>query len=316
MAAQLGSLCLLALLVLASAPARAQPILHSRAARTDAVSAEPKPDDEELTANVVRRNFEASYIAHPIGLSGLPPLFLEADIAPHFVVTQRGWPLAFVLTPKILVRMFRERSTPVLTPSYMPRISIYAWLTQRLRRDETSVYASLTLSHHSNGQKGATRLDDGTNDHERGDFSTNYLELAVYETRLSRALFAWNTLAFEWHLDFNRSAGLEGRYGLLRLKLATTVLKTYAPLDGALTAQLGVILDELQEASGSALPRGLERFPLAVQYTVKVPGIDLGVYLGYYLGHDYYNIWFDRVIHTLQVGIAGSVGPVLFGPQP
>jgi hypothetical protein len=35
------------------------------------------------------------------------------------------------------------------------------------------------------------------------------------------------------------------------------------------------------------------------------------LYVGYYLGHDYYNIYFDRIIHTLQIGIAGNVMPQL-----
>ena len=51
---------------------------------------------------------------------------------------------------------------------------------------------------------------------------------------------------------------------------------------------------------------------MPVQYTVTVPGFDLGFYVGYYLGHDYYNIWFDRVVHAFQLGISGRVGPVLF----
>jgi hypothetical protein len=261
--------------------------------------------------DLVRRYFEPSYVAYPYGISGLPPLILESDIAPHFVVGRRAWPVAFVLTPKILLRMFRERSTPVRTPSYMPRISVYAWLTRELSPHETAVYASLSLSHHSNGQSGHARNADGSNNHLDGDFSTNFLELALYETRAGATLFGWNQLAFEWHLDINRSAGLAGRYGLLRLHFATTLLTTDAPLEGALTAQLIAILDDFERESHARVLRTLERFPISLQYTVKVPGIDLGAYVGYYLGHDYLNIWFDRVIHTVQVGISGTIGPVL-----
>ncbi len=311
--------CLLVLSLSSTAPelARAQtraPAVPAAPAAEPSLPAasEQAPSDEAPTVNVVRRNFEPSYIAYPIGFSGLPPLILEANIAPHFVVTRPTWPVAFVLTPKILVRMFRERSTPVTTPSYMPRVSVFMWLHQTLRRDEITAYASLSLNHHSNGQTGKAVDANGLNNHETGDFSTNFLELSVYETRLSQALFAWNALAFEWHLGFNQSANLENRYGLLRLKFATTVVKTYAPLDGALTIQVTALLDKFQRTSDGAFSRGLERFPIALQYTVKVPGVDLGAYVGYYLGHDYYNIWFDRVIHTVQFGVAGSMGPVLF----
>jgi hypothetical protein len=44
---------------------------------------------------------------------------------------------------------------------------------------------------------------------------------------------------------------------------------------------------------------------------MTVPGIDLGVYAGYYVGHDYYNIYFDQLVHMIQLGIAGGFAPTL-----
>jgi hypothetical protein len=61
----------------------------------------------------------------------------------------------------------------------------------------------------------------------------------------------------------------------------------------------------------SSLMRAIERFPISVHYIIQAPHTDLGLYVGYYLGHDYYNIYFDRIIHTLQIGISGSVTPTL-----
>jgi hypothetical protein len=275
------------------------------------VRAESEPADVK-TSRVVRSNLEVSYLAYPIGLAGLPSLVFESSIAPHFFVSQPSWPLAFVLTPKIVVRMFNERSVPVKTPSYMPRASFFVWLTQQLSPGELTGYASLTLSHHSNGQDGPFFLDDGAINHEDGDFSTNYLELSVYATRLNQPFFGWNQLAFVWHPGINQRPELRGRYGLWRVYLATTLLETEHPLDAKLEVRLGAILDDFLHATDGAITRALERFPVSVQYTVTVPGFDLGFYAGYYLGHDYYNIWFDRWVHAVQLGISGRVGPVLF----
>jgi hypothetical protein len=46
---------------------------------------------------------------------------------------------------------------------------------------------------------------------------------------------------------------------------------------------------------------------------VKIPKVDVGIYLGYYFGHDYYNIWFDRLANVLQIGFAADVVPGLPG---
>jgi hypothetical protein len=263
-------------------------------------------------ARVVRSHFELSYLAYPIGLSGLPALVFESSIAPDFFVSQPAWPIAFVLTPKIVVRMFNEPSVPVKTPSYMPRASIYAWLTHELSPGETTMYASLTLSHHSNGQSGPFFLNDGSINHESGGFSTNYFELTAYETRLDQRFFGWNALSFVWHPGFGQNPELRGRYGLTRLYYATTLLDTEQPLQGKLALQVGAILDDFLHTSHNSVVRALERFPISVQYTVTVPGFDLGLYAGFYFGHDYYNIWFDNMVQAFQLGISGSVGPVLF----
>jgi hypothetical protein len=271
----------------------------------------PGDEAEVKMSRIVRSNFETSYFAYPIGLSGLPSLIFESSIAAHFYVSQPSWPLAFVLTPKIVVRMFNEPSVPVKTPSYMPRVSFYAWLTQKLSPGEWAGYASLTLSHHSNGQDGPFFLDDRSINHDDGGFSTNYFELALYGTRLGQMFFGWNQVALVWHPGFNQDSELRGRYGMWRVYLATTLLDAERPLNAKLQVGIGAILDSFLHATDSSVTRALERFPIAVQYTVTVPGFDLGFYAGYYLGHDYYNIWFDRWVHAIQVGISGRVGPVM-----
>jgi hypothetical protein len=261
------------------------------------------------TVDVVRANLEPSYIAYPISISGLDPLVFESDVVAHFVVTRPSWPIAFVLTPKIVVRMFREKSVPVKTPSYMPRISAYFWFQPDLTTIPT-FYGSFTLSHHSNGQSGPFFDMNGDINHETGNFSTNYLELTAYATGFSGPWFGWSALALEVHPSFSENKELHGRYGQWRLHLATTLLANL-PLKGEVSLQLSAILDSFMKTSKTAWVREFERFPISLRYTITIPGIDLGLYVGYYFGHDYYNIYFDRVIHTVQIGISGSVAPSL-----
>lgn len=307
------TLASLALVVLTGGAVRAQPSAQSPAGplsgQTDERAGEEGPPPQVRTGDVVRAHLEPSYLVYPFGLSGLDPLFFEANIAPHFVVTQPAWPFAVVLTPKILLRMFRERSEPVKTPSYMPRLSLFVWFTQTLT-GEPQLYTSLTLSHHSNGQTGSFFEDDGSNNHATGDFSTNFVEASVYVTGHTQRVFGWSALSLEWHPDINQSVELPGRYGLVRLHLSSAVLSEL-PLHGALSARLSAILDDLQLSSRHGVVRALERFPFSLRFAFLVPGVELGFYVAYYFGHDYYNIWFDRVINVIQVGIFGGVAPTL-----
>lgn len=263
----------------------------------------------EPMSRIAQKHFESSYLAHPFGIAGLDSISLEASLAPHFYVRQAGWRVAFVLTPKIVVRMFNEASAPTKTPSYMPRMTLYAWWNDCLQRGQYTAYGSLSLSHHSNGQSDPFLLDNGAINHDTGNFSTNYLELAAHLVRDQQTWFGWSRFALIWHLPFNQEHGLRGRYGLRRLLLTLKVLETSEPLDGNLTIEVGAILDHMMQVSNTPFTRALERIPISVKYTVGWPSVDLGFYAGYYLGHDSYNIWFDRWIHTIQLGISGRVGP-------
>ncbi len=113
------------------------------------------------------------------------------------------------------LRMFDEASSPVRTPSYMPKATIQlAWLKNRSTADPTDAPAeflrgpvemwlvnAIPFGHHSNGQNGClfkqqVRIDgecepqsppaNGPEDinTENGSFSTNYIRLGVEYRRL------------------------------------------------------------------------------------------------------------------------------------
>jgi hypothetical protein len=262
------------------------------------------------TVDVVRANLEPAYIAYPFSISGLDPLIFESNVIAHFMVNRPSWPVALVLSPKIVVRMFNQYSSPVKSPSYMPRLTAYFWFDQEVPRDQATFYGSVMLSHHSNGQAGNFFNADGSINHDNGSFSTNYFEFTAYGSGIWDRWFGWSSLSLEWHPGFNENAELKDRYGLVRAHFASTVIANL-PLKGQINLRLSAILDRFQRASSKPFVREMERFPISLRYTMSIPGIDLGLYVGYYFGHDYYNIYFDRLIHTVQLGISGSVTPGL-----
>lgn len=241
----------------------------------------------------------------PIILSGIEPLIFETNIVPHFFLTPHDWPVAVALTPKVLLRMFQGPSTPVNTPSYMPRLTVYGWLERRFT-GRPLFYSSLSLNHHSNGQSGPFSNPDGTNNHESGSFATNYLEFSVHRAGWKPALFDTTSLSFEWHPGIAEELGPRGEYSRFRLHLEATVL-LHLVVDAKVTARLSALLDDFHHSSDSDVVRVLERFPLRVQYIAKLPKIDVGLYVGYYFGQDYYNIWFDRLANVFQIGIGSDV---------
>lgn len=292
--------------VFSTAPSLAVPADPSASGDPLPVATAPKgPPPEILTIEIVRSNLEASYIVFPVIVSGVEPLIFETNIAPHFFLTPHHWPVAVALTPKVLLRMFQGPSTPVKTPSYMPRLTVFGWF-ERTFTGKPLLYTSLSLNHHSNGQSGPFSNPDGTNNHETGSFATNYFELSVYRAGWKPALFDTTSLSFEWHPGIGEELGPRGQYGKLRLHLGTTLL-VHLLLDAKFTARLSAILDDSSRSSGSGFVRALERFPLQLQYIAKLPSVDVGLYIGYYFGHDYYNIWFDRLANVFQIGIGSDV---------
>jgi hypothetical protein len=262
------------------------------------------------TVELVRANLEPAYLAYPVSISGLDPLIFESNVVAHFVVTRPSWPFALVLTPKIVVRMFNQYSSPVKSPSYMPRLTGYFWFDHEVREHSPTFYGSVMLSHHSNGQAGNFFDANGAINHDTGSFSTNYFEFTAYGNGIWDRWFGWSSLSLEWHPGFNENPELKDRYGLVRAHFASTVIANL-PLKGQINLRLSAILDKFQRASSKPFVREMERFPISLRYTMSIPGIDLGLYVGYYFGHDYYNIYFDRLIHTVQFGISGAVTPGL-----
>lgn len=67
-----------------------------------------------------------SYITFPADIGNIEPLIFEANVNPSFKIRVReDSRLMGVLTPKVIIRMYNEKSYPVRTPSYLPQITVY-----------------------------------------------------------------------------------------------------------------------------------------------------------------------------------------------
>ena len=259
--------------------------------------------DSLLLGEIVRANLERSYVAFPIGITGLEPLIFEADLVPNFSLLPRAWHVALFLTPKIILRMFAENSAPVRTPSYMPRLTTFFWFEESATGP--TAYFSGAFLHHSNGQSGDSYNADGSHNHETGNFGTNYFEFAAYPNFWKSPFFGWSSVVLEWHPRLFENSEQRSTYGNLRLRFATTLYANSGRYASDLSVGLTAILGEMQKPTNAST--FFARFPIAVKYAIRPPSIDVGFYAAYYQGQDYYNIWYDRFISVLQIGISGNL---------
>jgi hypothetical protein len=289
---------LLVAMSLSALPCRADPVPGVPAPEV------PTAEDELLSlGDIVRANLERSYVAFPIGITGIEPLIFEADLVPNFSVLPRSWNVALFLTPKIILRMFAENSAPVRTPSYMPRLTTFFWFDDSATGPTS--YFSAAFLHHSNGQSGDFYAANGEHNHRTGSFGTNYFEFAAYPKLWQSPTFGWSSVVLEWHPRAFENSELRSTYGNLRLRLATTLNSQLGGYASDLSFGLTAILGEMQKPTNASTV--FARFPIAVKYAIRPPSIDVGLYAAYYQGQDYYNIWYDRFISVVQIGISGDL---------
>lgn len=270
--------------------------------------------------NLVRQGFEDSYITILGGYRTPEPLWFEASYAPHFFLYFRQSAWGAVFTPKIVLRMYREDSAPVSTPSYMPGLTFFWWPTAA--KDSTTGRArfySFLIRHFSNGQRGEYVLDDTVN-HTTGSFSTNFVEAAVNLTSSEKSWFTGYRLGVEWHPPFLFQDG--ATYAHYPSLLVRSEIQGLLPVSQSARGIAGNEVRFTVDAIGPTYcPKlcpadlddikkdlGMGPFLTALSPSVTVsfrPAWldDFGFFVNFFSGWDYYNIWADRRMTVLRAGL-------------
>ena len=251
-----------------------------------------------------------SYITFLGGIGNIEPLWFEGNIIPQFHLrTSKNSKLMGVLTPQIIIRMYQAESFPVGTPSYMPKITLYWLFSEKGVSDNWSLFGR--LAHHSNGQAGNFYLNNGEINYKSGNFSTNYLEFGLIKTHYiaDKNLAQFFRTSFEAHLPKLSDPDLRGLYSFYRwhfmfslFKLPAEVLfnknniKANFSLEGKLTWMFG----EVKNWGNFSL----ERVSVSIRFFYHPKFLeDVGLFLQYYHGPDYYNIYFTHRLNILRFGI-------------
>jgi hypothetical protein len=236
----------------------------------------------------------------------------EANINPSFVIRKReDSKLLALLTPQIRIRMYDEESFPIRTPSYIPKISVYYLLKKKNELKYSVLFG--TIAHHSNGQDGDFYNEDGSINLMSGNFSTNYLELGIITTGFSKRLQAIKTLksSLEIHPKYAMAEELRGIYSGLRWKNTFTSFKF--PLsksteeiraEFSLKAEVSLMLDNYNDLDFFDFNR--VNANLTFYYHPKFLA-DIGFFVQFYHGMDYYNIYFDHQLSVIRFGLMTEI---------
>lgn len=250
-----------------------------------------------------------SYITFPTDIGNLEPLWFEANLNPNFYIRQsKDSRLMGVLTPQIIIRMYQEESFPVRTPSYMPQITLYYLLNEKVGSQNLNLYGR--IGHHSNGQEGNFYLDDGSFNLKSGNFATNFFELGIIKTNVNKRFNAYQFFktSFEVHPENLAQDELEGIYSWYRWHNSFSIFKIASnkekvdsqkptiSIKGETTWMFG---DYNQLAALS-----VERLNLSLTFYYHPEFLeDIGLFVQYYHGSDYYNMYFNHRLDVVRFGL-------------
>ena len=253
-----------------------------------------------------------SYITFPTDIGNIEPLMFEANLIPNFLIRKsKDSRLMGVLTGQIIIRMYNEYSYPVKTPSYMPQITAYYRLSDNAKIKQLSTFARFV--HHSNGQDGNFFLDDGSINLESGDFSTNYFETGLtktfYNTKFKAVQFF--RTSFAYHPPKMSAAELDGIYSFYRWNSSFSVFKLPEKAkNGKKKARLSLKADatwmfgEVYDWNSISMNRLNVSF--TAFYSPKFLE-DIGFFMQFYHGMDYYNMYFNHQLDVLRFGIMTEI---------
>ncbi|PBQ31784.1 hypothetical protein CNR22_08385 [Sphingobacteriaceae bacterium] len=240
------------------------------------------------------------------GIKKLNPLLFEGQISPDFLLTSKNRTTGFAFFPKIVVRMYNEKSFPVKTPSYMPSLLFYHQIKSPFTRkifkffksEDQLAFITYRVSHHSNGQNGNyyTVNRDSVN-FTNGNFSTNALEVAFSWSTIDSGsigkAFMNGRIAYERQLDFLREENLKNTYYYNKITLESHIIYS----------------QKIKAYINYGFMFGTKKFGtrhsvdlyLAIKPFHKLS--DFSVFTRAYFGPDYYNLYYVNALRVLSFGI-------------
>lgn len=253
-----------------------------------------------------------SYVTFPTDIGNIDPLIFEANISPSFIIRQRkDSRLMAILTPQVILRMYNKESFPVQTPSYIPQISFYYLMGDKQSKTHNTFFGR--VAHHSNGQDGDFYNENGLINLKSGNFATNFFEIGFIRTSHSSTLNAIKFFksSLEVHPRSWMLEELQGQYSGLRwhntfsaFKLPFIKSNNKNNPTFSLKIDTSMMLDNYNNLDTFDLDR--LNASLTFYYHPKFLE-DIGLFVQFYHGMDYYNIYFQEKLDVIRFGIMTEI---------
>jgi len=284
-------------------------------------------NNQQRFSRYILANSEVGYFTFLDGIGNLEPLWFEAKMVPNYLIRiKKDSSTGAVLTPKVVIRMYREDSEPVSTPSYLPQITLYHQLKKFNPAGSNVFYLFGRIVHHSNGQNGDFFDEGGSINIVDGSFSTNYLEIGFFFAKvfsLHPNATEFFRSSIEYHPKHMQDVVLNNRYGNIRWHNDIRIFKftkgTFASIfygNGKLESgfenqktrpylraiiNTTFIFGEMKDVDDFDFSK---RFggSITLSYNPKYLE-DVRLFVQYYYGQDYYNIHFENTLSELRIGL-------------
>ena len=263
-------------------------------------------------AKIALVNQSDSYVTLPFDIGNLEPLIFEANISPSFIIRQRkDSRLMGVLTAQIIIRMYNEESLPVRTPSYRPQITAYFLLNDKRAPNKHTLFGK--FAHHSNGQDGEFYDENGNINLISGNFSTNFMEFGYIFNKHSSKYNAekFFKTSFEIHPQRWMFEEIRGMYSGFRWHNTFSAFKIpVGNSDKEKRAQISIKMETmimLDNINGwNSFDSNRFNGSLTFYYHPKFLE-EIGFFVQYFHGMDYYNIYFMHQIDVVRFGIMTDI---------
>ena len=250
-----------------------------------------------------------SYITFPTDIGNIEPLWFEGNLIPNFYLrVNKDSRLMGVITPQVIIRMYQEESFPVRTPSYIPQMNMYYLLSPKSQVNSLSIFGK--FAHHSNGQDGEFRLDNGDINLKDGNFATNYFELGFIRTNYNSNYNAvqFFSSSMQIHPPRLTEEELSEIYSMYRWNSTISIFKI--PQNSSVNNKKKASISIKAQSTwmfgnvNNWNTFSLDRLNLSLTFYYHPKFLeDIGFFTQIYPGMDYYNIYFNHKINVIRFGI-------------
>ncbi|MFA5418752.1 MAG: hypothetical protein WC341_09860 [Bacteroidales bacterium] len=260
-------------------------------------------------AAIAEVNHTNNYITFPTDIGNLAPLLFEANVVPNFFIRiSKNARLMGVLTPQIILRMYQEESFPVRTPSYIPHVTIYYAIEANPIKSQHTLFGR--IAHHSNGQEGDFYLPDSNINLISGNFATNFVQAGLIFNRQNETYNAaqFFSTSLEVHPPGWSLKELDGKYSMVRWHNAFSIYKIplhekqekqHAP-SISMKAEVIWMFGKVNDWRATATDRLNLNFIFFYHPSFLE---EIGLFVEFYSGMDYYNIYFNEKVEVIRFGI-------------